>query len=123
MCPNGHVVDDETALRCPHRGCGAWISGQPPAPPARHSSPTSTVSAGVRLILISFVPALIGAVALMMFIDRDLDPTTSSGALVGLICATAFFLSNTLFLIGCVAEGVRVGNNPELKHGDAPRGS
>lgn len=95
-------------MRCPYRGCGAWVDGGPPASRPRAAS-GSGLTPGQQLLALSFVPALASVFFLYGAIERDLDATTSTGALVLLGIVASAFISNTLFFIGCIAEGVRIG--------------
>jgi hypothetical protein len=116
-CPNGHVVTDPTALRCPVRGCGEWVDGAVPTPAPRRerTSHDSSPSIGLRLILVSFVLSVVTGFLWGVFSDESssgwwLDPETGEEAVQSAVIGLLIFVAQAAFLVGCVAEGVRLGN-------------
>lgn len=109
-CPNGHSVDDDTALRCSVRGCGAWVEGVAPNPTKQRTANGSGLTPGVRLILLSVLPGGIASLGFFVALNSDIDAESSRWAVLWLAVTTFSFVSSTLFFIGCIAEGVRLGN-------------
>ena len=98
-CTNGHDIDDARAARCPD--CGAGVRRSAGAGPGgsttRMSEPMALVLSGVVLFLVAgLLLAVSGGGGL--------------GLLVGWVAGIA---ASTLWLVGCIAMGVRVGMEHE----------
>ena len=94
-CTNGHSVGDPRAARCPDCGAGVRRSASPGSGAAttRLSEPMALVLGG----------AVLGLVAVLLL-------AASGGAGLGLLLGWGVGVAaSTLWLVGCIAMGVRIG--------------
>lgn len=97
-CQNGHVVLDESALRCPD--CGAYVRTRRTARPPYRPDPDSPAPA--RLLLASMGLAAVAGLAFVLVAGVNLQVAQVLACLIG-------FAAATTWMVACVAIGVRVG--------------
>lgn len=98
-CTNGHSVGNPGAARCPE--CGARVHGS-----ASPGSGGSTTRLSVPMVLV-LGGVLLGLVAGLLL-------AASGGGGLGLLAGWLVgAAASTLWLVGCIALGVRVGTQPD----------
>ena len=97
-CQNGHTVLDDSALRCPD--CGTYVrTRRDPAPPYR---PDPDSPAPGRLLFGSIGLAAGAGVAFVLVAEVSYQVALVLAGLIG-------FAAVTMWVVACVAFGVRVG--------------
>lgn len=97
-CQNGHLVADESALHCPD--CGADVRARRAAPPPYRPDLDSPVPA--RLLLGSVGMAAVSGLAFVLLAGVNVQVAQVLACLIG-------FAAATMWIVACVAFGVRVG--------------
>ena len=97
-CKNGHLVRDPEAIRCPE--CNEYVR-QKSAPGAfRETPPATGPSQGMSLVYAGAGLAVLAGIILAI----------AQGNGFGIfLAAVAMFAASTMWLIGCIAVGVRIG--------------
>lgn len=97
-CQNGHLVADESAVRCPD--CGTYVRTRRPTPSSYRPDVDSPTP--FRLLLGSLALAAGAGAAFVLMAGVNLQFALVLASLIG-------FAAVTTWVVACVAIGVRVG--------------
>ena len=97
-CKNGHIVSDPEAIRCPE--CNEYVHQKSTSSTYRATPPSPGMSQGMFLVYAGAGLAVLAGIILWI----------SQGNGFGVfLAAVAMFAASTMWLIGCIAVGVRMG--------------
>ncbi len=97
-CKNGHLVSNPDAIRCPE--CNEYVRQRSAPSALRETPPASGLSQGMFLVYAGPGLAVLAGIILAI----------SQGNGFGMfLAAVAGFAASTIWLIGCIAVGVRIG--------------
>lgn len=101
-CQNGHLVLDESAVRCPD--CGTYVRARREAPSQRWPDPDS--DAPGKLLLGSLGLAALAGLAFVATAGISYPFAVALAGVIG-------FAATTMWIVAAVAYGVRVGLRSE----------